>query len=56
MKNYSIIFLILIIFSSTLVTAQSQQQFAEIGTLELVSGEFNHQLQYWLPHIWKIKC
>ena len=39
MKNYSIIFLILIIFSSTLVTAQSQQQFAEIGTLELVSGE-----------------
>jgi homoserine O-acetyltransferase len=39
MKNYSIVLLILIIFSSPLVTAQSQQQFAEIGTLELVSGE-----------------
>ena len=39
MKNYSIIFLILIIFSSRFLNAQSQQQFAEIGTLELISGE-----------------
>ena len=39
MKNYSISFLILVIFFSTFVIAQSQQQFAEIGTLELVSGE-----------------
>jgi len=40
MKNYSIIFLILVIFSNTFIISQSQQQFAEIGTLELVSGEF----------------
>ena len=39
MKNYSIIFLILVIFTSTFVIAQSQQQFAEIETLELISGE-----------------
>ena len=39
MKNYSIIFLILVIFSCTFVIAQSQQQFAEIGSLKLVSGE-----------------
>ena len=38
MKNYSIIFLIIVIFTHTFVVAQSQQQFAEIGTLELISG------------------
>ncbi len=39
MKNYSIIFLMLVIFSDTFIIAQSQQQFAEIGDLELVSGD-----------------
>ncbi len=39
MKNYSIIFLILFNLSSTFTIAQSQQEFAEIGTLELISGE-----------------
>lgn len=39
MKNYSIIFLILVIFTSTFIIAQSQQQFAEIGTIELISGK-----------------
>ena len=39
MKNYSTIFLMLVIFSDTFIIAQSQQQFAEIGDLELVSGD-----------------
>lgn len=38
MKNYSIIFLIIVIFTRTFVIAQSQQKFAEIGTLELISS------------------
>lgn len=39
MKKYSISFLIVLILFSTVIIAQSRQQIANIGTLELVSGE-----------------
>ncbi len=39
MKKYSIILLITAVLLSTVIIAQSQQQFANIGTLELVSGD-----------------
>lgn len=39
MKNYLITSILLVILSSTFIISQSQQQFAEIGTLDLISGE-----------------
>lgn len=39
MKKYSISFLIVLILFSTVIIAQSRQQIANVGTLELVSGE-----------------
>lgn len=38
MKKYSISLLLTVILLSTVIIAQSQQQFANIGTLELISG------------------